>query len=221
LIGETLFLLRSMPGFAEFCRQMEARDLRSTYFEIYAARMFLEGGYEVRARPEVGTRGEDFDFQAARGHETINVEVTALTAPTFSPQTILNALHQKRKQLPGIESAIVFCVLPENWGSTDRLDFHLFNCARSFFGKTRRVAAVVFVTEKHVDFEPGGPVGYLSLDHLCFWHPAPRRRIVSADFLLNDWETGAAPDDLPTQRRENEFFRWADSLFMVGHQGAD
>ena len=47
LIGETLFLMRSSPGFTEFCRRMRGRDLRSTYFEMYAARMFLEGGYEV------------------------------------------------------------------------------------------------------------------------------------------------------------------------------
>src|SRR5882757_5272122 len=46
IIGETLFLLRSSPGFAEFCRRLSGRDLRSTYFELYAARMFFEGGYE-------------------------------------------------------------------------------------------------------------------------------------------------------------------------------
>jgi hypothetical protein len=75
LIGETLFLMRSSPGFAEFCRRMRGRDLRSTYFEMYAARMFLEGGYEVRAKPEVGVRREDFDFQAIADGETVNVEV--------------------------------------------------------------------------------------------------------------------------------------------------
>jgi hypothetical protein len=64
------------------------RDLRSTYFEAYAARMFFERGYEIRARPEAGVRGEDFDFQAVRGEETVNVEVTALTPSEFSLQTV-------------------------------------------------------------------------------------------------------------------------------------
>ena len=62
---------------------MRGRDLRSTYYEMYAARMFFEGGYEVRAKPEVGIRREDFAFQASADGETVNVEVTALTAESF------------------------------------------------------------------------------------------------------------------------------------------
>src|SRR5260370_32948508 len=97
IIGETLFLMRSAPGFAEFCRRLSGRDLRSTYFEIYAARMFFEGGYEVGARPEVGVRGDDCDFDASQDGETVNVEVTALTPGQFSVKNIENALQHKRK----------------------------------------------------------------------------------------------------------------------------
>ena len=83
--------------------------------------MFFEGGYEVRAKPEAGVRGEDFDFQGIKDGEAVNVEVTALTAKSFSPQTVENALNQKRKQLPDTEASVIFCVLPESWATTENL----------------------------------------------------------------------------------------------------
>jgi hypothetical protein len=213
LIGETLFLMRSSPGFSEFRRRMRGRDLRSTYFEMYAARMFLEGGYEVRAKPEAGIRGEDFDFQAVADEETVNVEVTALTANDFSPQTVENALYQKRKQLPDADPAIIFCILPESWATTTNLGPILGQLTKRFFESTRRISAVVFVVEMHVDIEKDGPIGHLWIHHVCLLHPNPRRPIRSLAFFKDTWETGASSIDKPTQRRENEFFRWVDSIF--------
>ncbi len=213
IIGETLFLMRSAPGFSEFCRRLSGRDVRSTYFEIYVARMFIEGGYEVCARPEVGVRGEDYDFQASREGQTVNVEVTALTPDQFSPQNVENALHHKRKQLPDTEPSIIFCVLPESWSETP-MGAPLGKLTKKFFGNTRRVSAVVYVIEKHVEFEKDGPVGQLSIQHLCLLHPNPRRPISSLSFLSDAWETDTGQTDSPTQRRDNEFFQWADSIFM-------
>jgi hypothetical protein len=215
LIGETLFLMRSTPGFPEFCRRMAVRDLRSTYFESYAARMFIEGGYQVFARPESGVRGKDFDFQAVRDGETVNVEVTALTAPNFAPETVKNALQQKRKQLPDTDPAIVFCILPESWWASQSLGPPLTKIVEQFFERTRRIAAVVFVIEKHFDFEKDGPVGYLSIQHLCLSHPNPRQPVSSLDFFKTAWEHTASATGEATQRRENEFFWWVDSIFAT------
>jgi hypothetical protein len=221
LIGETLFLMRSSPGFSEFRRRMCGRDLRSTYFEMYAARMFLEGGYEVRARPEAGVRGEDFDFQAVVDGETVNVEVTALTAKNFSPQTVENALHQKRKQLPDTDASIIFCVLPESWVTTENLGPILGELTKRFFESTGRVSAVVFVVEMHVT-EKDEPIGNFWLHHVCLLHPNPRRPIRSLAFFTNDaWRTtGVTPGEPPTMRRESEFFQWVDSIFSIKDETA-
>jgi hypothetical protein len=216
LIGETLFLMRLSPGFSEFCRRMRGRELRSTYYEMYAARMFLEGGYEVRAKPEVGVRREDFDFQAIRDEETVNVEVTALTAQNFSPQTVANALDNKRKQLPDTDAAIVFCVLPESWATTENLGPILGELTKRFFDRTRRISAVVFMVEMHVSGSDEA-IGIFWIHHACLWHPNPRRPIRSHAFFTNDaWKpTNVTLLGSPTMRRENEFFRWVDSIFSA------
>jgi hypothetical protein len=216
LIRETLFLTRSSPGFLEFCRRMRGRDLRSTYYEMYAARMFFEGGYEVRAKPEVGIRREDFAFQASADGETVNVEVTALTAESFSAQTVENALNHKRKQLPDTGASVIFCVLPESWATTENLGPILGELTRRFFDRTRRVTAVVFVVEMYVSGSDE-PVGTFWIHHACLWHPNPRRPIRSVGFIANDaWKpTYVTPLGSPTMRRESEFFRWVDSIFST------
>jgi hypothetical protein len=84
-----LFNLRSTVSFLEICRRLK-RDIRSGFFEAFSARMFFDSGFEILATPEIQQR-EDFDFKAVRGVETINVEVTALTASEFSEKTVLSA----------------------------------------------------------------------------------------------------------------------------------
>jgi hypothetical protein len=220
LIGDALFLMRLSPGFSEFCRRMRDRDLRSTYFEMYAARMFLEGGYEVRAKPEAGVRGEDFDFQAIADGETVNVEVTALTAKNFSSQTVENALNQKRKQLPNTDASVIFCMLPESWATTEGLGPILGELTMQFFDNTRRVSAVVFVVETHVGAHDA-PIANYWIHHVCFRHPNPRRPIRSLAFFTNDaWKpSNVTPLGSPTMRRESEFFQWVDSIFSARDEG--
>lgn len=113
-VGEMLFNLRSTVSFLEICRRLK-RDIRSGFFEAFSARMFFDSGFEILATPEIQQKGEDFDFKAVRGVETINVEVTALTASEFSEKTALSALKEKRKQLPKGSPAVIFCIFPDAW----------------------------------------------------------------------------------------------------------
>jgi hypothetical protein len=221
MVGETLFLLRSQPGFPEFCRRFEGRDFRSTYFELAAARMFLRGGFELHARQEIGVKRKDFDFRAERPTDTINVEVTALTAPAFAANTVKNALNAKRKQLPDDLPAIIFCVYPESWFSIgpDLLTTNLIAAAKRFFS-SKRVNAVAFMGEQHWDASGNGTLGALFVTHLPIENSAPRHPISSLDFFLN------VSQDSPrsvVQRnnllgegpnlQDSEFYRWVDSLF--------
>jgi hypothetical protein len=220
LVGETLFLLRSQPGFPEFRRRFEGRDFRSTFFELVAARMFLRGKFVLHAKPETGIKRDDFDFLAVRPNDSINVEVTALTAPTFSINTVDNALDSKRKQLPDDAPAIIFCIYPESWFSAgpDLVSSELKRAALKFFSGSKRVNAVVFMGEQHWDGD--GTVGALFLTHLPVTNPAARHPISSLDFLLNvsndSPRSVVARNDVLSEMSSShtsEFFEWVDMLF--------
>jgi Holliday junction resolvase-like predicted endonuclease len=149
LVAETLFLLRSSPGFEEQRKRLVERPLRSAFFEMLAAKQFLKAGFQISARPELNRRGEDFDFTARRaGDMVVNVEVTALTGKEPSQATVLNALRNKRRQLPKSAPGIVYCVIPESWSDAAiNWDDYLQSIADRFFRDTTTVNVVVFWME--------------------------------------------------------------------------
>lgn len=222
-VGETLFLLRSHPGFHEFClRFQKNRDFRSTFHELLAARTFLRGGYKLHARPETGIKREDFDFKAVGLSETINVEVKALTAPKFGAPTIRNAPDAVRKQLPNDVPAIAFCAFPESWYGIDPnpLRDALHQIAHEFFKGSRRVNAVVFLGEQHWDRAGDGSLGVLFVTQVPVANPAPLHPISSLDFLFN--VSTESPRSIVERNdlqkdiadfQTSEFFRWVDHLY--------
>ena len=185
MVGETLFLLRSQPGFSEFCRRFKGRDFRSTLFELIAARAFLRGGFQLYAKPETTIKKEDFDFQAMRQNDTINVEVTAFTSPQFSENTVRNSLGEKRSQLPNNLPALIFCAYPESWLdiSPDSLGPLLTSAAEKFFASTGRINAIVFMGEQR--WNASKDLGVIMLAQRTVVNPKARREISSLDFLLN------------------------------------
>jgi hypothetical protein len=230
IIGQTLFAMRSSAGFAEFCSRLKSRDLRATFYEMLAAKMFLRNGFEVHAKPETMIRGQDFDFSAVRGSDEINVEVTALTAPSFSLKTILNALNHKRKQLAGDKPAVIFCAIPDSWGSSGaNLDFSLFYAACKFFATTRRITAIVFSMERHTAIKPDGSAGIFNIINKTFSNDRARIKLNDMNFLFTGISVSdtamrgfmrpsslsdnqAAVDQIVQDVSNTEFHRWVDSL---------
>jgi len=154
--------------------------------------------------------------------DTINVEVTALTAPTFSENTVKNALNAKRKQIPDDAPAIVFCVYPESWFSIgpDLVRAGLIKVANRFFS-SKRINVVVFASEQH--WNPSGDnsgLGAFFVTHLPIQNPEARLPISSLDFLLN--VSKDSPHSVVERKdlageiqsfQDSEFFQWVDMLF--------
>jgi len=156
LVAETLFMLRSSAGFEEQRKRLMTRPLRSTFFELLAAKQFLKAGFQISARPEVGRLGEDFDFSATAGDVIVHVEVTALTAKEPSEATIFNALQHKRRQLPKNAPGVVYCLVPENWShSAINWDDYLQKIVSRFFRGTTTVNVIVFWMEQHIVVDGG------------------------------------------------------------------
>ena len=219
-VGETLFLLRNCVGFADICRRLKERDLRSAFYEMFAARLFHRAEYQIVVKPEVGKKGEDFDFTARKNGEVINVEVTALTAPEFSNVTVGNALRGKASQLPTTSPAIIVCAYPEQWHDSKIPPSVLFQEAVvRFFRSSRRVNAVVLVHEVH---QQAGldDYGGLFFGKQVFFNPSPRMTINSMQFLVSDPPmsdlTGTEILNQADMKRrlgyfrDSEFYRWVD-----------
>jgi hypothetical protein len=226
LIGETLFLLRSCKGFAEICRRLRTRDFRPAYYEMLAAKAFFRAGFDIDVRPEIGRLGSDFDFAAIRSEITINGEVTALEEKDFYENTAINALGRKRRQLPADNPAVIFCIIPAQWEKIGK-DLNLWSetVAKQFLSSTRRINAVVFQLERHIDISTERTTGGFMVVSRPFINPNPRFPC-DLDFILR----GRGPSSegqqalesavgRPEQGRElakwlrvGEFYEWVDSL---------
>ncbi|WP_222876030.1 hypothetical protein [Terrihabitans soli] len=213
MMGETIFLLRRSPGFTEFCRRLKSRDLRAAFLEALAARLFMQGGCIIHARPESMNKGEDFDFSVVRGGEEINVEVTSLTSPVFAESTLVNTLARKKGQLPSDKPAIIVCMYPAAWFADDPTAA-LYVVANRFFGKSRRINAIVFLAEHWLSDEAllnGG----LIVSRQEFFNGNPRH---PADLTFLRQELPPVPTSVeqllinavPVQQ-ESEFYRWVDA----------
>jgi hypothetical protein len=227
LLGQSLFEMRSHPGFPEFCRRLKDRDLisQSVAFELIATERFCRSGFYLHARPEVGIKKEDFDFTAVRESVSINVEVTALTTDSFKENTVMNALNQKRQQLPADKPAIIFCNFPESWaGEGIDLNSALMRLANQFLRGTQRINAIVFQTFKQYQ---RGEAGGLALIENAYPNPKPRIH-TDLDFLFKGggvdsrqmdkaFEPSASNstrDSAYATLRTGEFHRWVDSMFV-------
>ncbi len=220
-VAETLFLLRSSPGFAEQRSRLEKKSLRPMFFEMLAAKQFFKAGFKIFARQETGVRGEDFDFTAKRGENMVNVEVTALTADEFSEKTISNALRHKRTQLPNNAPAVLYCALPEHWLEQSRnWNEILEDVANRFLARTRRINVVVFWAEEHIDRRDVVGGGALFLTSMPYANTNPRHP-ADFDFLFGGMRsqiahraiaTGDGLEVLEESSYDSEFFRWINHL---------
>jgi hypothetical protein len=220
LVAETLFLLRSSAGFEEQRKRLSERPLRSAFFEMLAAKQFLKAGFQISAQPEVNRLGDDFDFTATAGDILVNVEVTALTAKEPSEATVLNALRQKRRQLPTDAPAVVYCVLPENWSrSAINWDDNLHKIVRQFFRDTKRVNVVVFWMEQHT-IVAGARGAALAVIRKPYVNDNARHPLNVSFFFSGQRsetfrEALATADGLRALEEasyNSEFFRWVDYL---------
>ena len=118
-IGESLFLLRSTSDFGEICRRFKDRDLRSTFFELFAAMLFHNRNLKYMYVLKLIRKEKTLIFRCHVLGRLLIVEVTALTVPDASLKTIHNALEAKRKQLPTDAPSIVFYVFPKTWNRAD------------------------------------------------------------------------------------------------------
>jgi hypothetical protein len=161
MLARAVFYWAGTGCFQEFIRRLARKDLKTAFEEVGAATYFSLHGWGVYARPESGTKQEDFDFQITNGNHKLNVEVAALQSEENTDKVVLNKLGKKRKQLPAGQPAIIYCVLPsECWGGFGHVGLgeKLSGLSEKFFRNTSRVNAIIFALEIWVDRPPHGSI---------------------------------------------------------------
>lgn len=178
LLADALFRLQQAGGFAHLLQRFQNRATRPCYFEATVASAFLDLGYEVEIRQEIGVRGQDFDFQAARD-QVINVEVTAKDGE-LSEKTIRNTLFGKRDQLPDDKPAVLYIVIPDEWAQDGTAtDEAVGPAVKSFFDRSRRINAVVFGWSISVAIGEGC---LFAEAFRPYFHPYPRHELRDCEF---------------------------------------
>lgn len=156
MLGVMLFSLRNEPGFPEMCNRLRGRDIRSTYFECLSAATFQRKGFEIHARGPTYQKKKDFDFQARLDGVPLAVEVTSLTAPEFTKNTIKNALAKKRKQLPINTAGYIDLYYPVGWDTkSGEIREEILEIAGDFIRQTERVNYVNISREEAIERPPG------------------------------------------------------------------
>jgi hypothetical protein len=222
--ADTLYALRVIEGFDIFCKRLRDQEAQASFYEGFSARMFLELGYRIKVRPSTGIKGEDFDFIASKGDLTVNGEVTTLQGDSYSSETVLNALEKKRKQLPKEEPGVIFIVVPESWYEPGwrPVSEALREDAAEFCGKTRRINAIIVVSEEHETFgmEARGWLGF-RFDPIL--HADPRNPVAELDDFFHKLDGGgkvkpeaqrlAEMESIRTDQN-SEFFLWAEQFWL-------
>lgn len=224
-IAQHLFAMRNVGGFSEFCRRMRTRNIKSSFFELASAKLFLDRGYCIDCWPEKNIKKKDFDFRASLGECCVNVEATTLSPGRYALNNVMNALNQKRKQVPDTAPAIIFCQFPYKWFEQKPFDpqFDLFYATCKFFAGTRRINAIVFVTFQEVRLVSGGLM--LFIWKCTFANQQPRIPF-DVSFLYDDSLGGstarmlAAPnfdDRLVSKKdfRDPDFHEWLNMVIST------
>lgn len=186
-LAETLFDLRHQPGFPnlldriKFAQQAQLPNIsRRAGFECTIAALFCTMGYAIHARKEVNKIKEDYDFTAVSSSERINVEVTTLKNREFSPNSIKNALKQKKRQLPEDNPAVIAVVLPGRWFSPENMESAI-EVANAFLRGTKRPNYVIYYWHMVLE-EPGILLQYYSKVR----NPDPRHSAPMLDKVLGE-----------------------------------
>jgi hypothetical protein len=73
-LGHMLYALKESRGFDAFTSFLKTCDLAPTFFELWAANILKENGFEVEFVETKGQKGEDYDVTANKLDITLSIE---------------------------------------------------------------------------------------------------------------------------------------------------
>jgi hypothetical protein len=149
-LGEVMFNLQHVPGFAERVEEMKRADPEASIAELHVARIIYINGWPFRFVQRSGERGKDYDYEIESQWDiTICADAKCKIESTpLSTRTILNTLSKSRSQLPKDAPGMLCIKFPRNWTDQPNCAEITIGAAQTYFTPARQgVVSVMFYCE--------------------------------------------------------------------------
>jgi hypothetical protein len=144
-LAELLFNLQDVEGIDRVLDTLRDGTIESVVAELEAAKLLRLAGLPFRFVEPVGAKGSDFDVEIVVPGGYINCEIKCkLEATDLSDRTIVRTLAKASSQLPKDAANVIFVRLPTPWVWEAETGSAVMSAVRRFFGRSCRVAAIVF-----------------------------------------------------------------------------
>jgi len=166
-LAELMLNLQTVEGFDERVRNLLTGDpsqMESTFAEMQVAAIIDQNDLPFRFVVSGPIRGTSYDIDVFKQGMQIHVEAKCkLESTDFDNDTVLNSLHQARKQLPKEKPGVIFVKMPQAWVDSGKLiRSDLQEITSRFLRQTTRVVSVIFYVQ-FVTIESGR----LRERHIC------------------------------------------------------
>lgn len=155
-LGHLVYSLRNCEGVDYYFESLKTKDLKSCYWELRVANVFLNSEYKVKFVKESGEKKSDFDFVVQKENYIFYVE--AKSRDNFNPKnenTLRNTLNEARKQLPKQANGIIYISIPLEWIHMENAEDKISTVIRKFLHETRRVCYVVLEWDDWIKVDSG------------------------------------------------------------------
>jgi|APSaa5957512622_1039677.scaffolds.fasta_scaffold10365_2 hypothetical protein len=188
-LGDMLYALKDYEGYEYFIDSLKKRNLQSTIFELQTAHLFHMNGHSIKFIEESKEKMKDYDLQATIDGIIINVEAKSKRASSIlNERRLEKTLKNAQKQLPKIDSNVIFVEIPEDWSKKDNSRTLIEKCIKNFFKDFSHIHKIfiLFQTWKKINGENCHLVALYEYNNQTIKNPVLEEKILATSNVPKD-----------------------------------
>ena len=188
-LGDMLYALKDYEGYEYFIDSLKKRNLQSTIFELQTAHLFHMNGHSIKFIEESKEKMKDYDLQATIDGIIINVEAKSKRASSIlNERRLEKTLKNAQKQLPKIDSNVIFVEIPEDWSKKDNSRTLIEKCIKNFFKDFSHIHKIfiLFQTWKKINGENCHLVALYEYNNKTIKNPVLEEKILATSNVPKD-----------------------------------
>lgn len=156
LFGDLIYTLKDCKGFDYMISCLNTKNLKSCFWEMSVAQVFLKNDYKIEFIKEKGIRGDDYDLKIFNDSSVFHVEAKSRDNPVNNIKSLKNVLTNSRDQLPKNGNGVIYISIPIGWTKQVNAVEDIEEVIFSFFRNTSRVKFIVIEWEEWISLSNGG-----------------------------------------------------------------